>query len=528
MCCVSGYEFGCLKVDALCFNDNAFVMESVYAKNIFMCDVTRRYRATVVISSPPRKHAIAAKANLTLEATRQHDSRPSPSFPQEANVELYTDHTGLIWENAQRLNAAVVFAEHRYYGKSKLFSSAQTCDMRYLTTEQALADYAVVIDAYKRELNIRAVIGFGGSYGGMLATSFRYNYPHLADGVIAASAPVLAYQGLTPPYDPASFARVVTRDAGPKCAAAVKSGLQAMYSLGKTDRGRDVLSRTFALCKSIRSFSEAEELLDYAADHWNYLAMGDYPYPSTYVQPDGGMLPAFPVTRACELVLKDQDKVHGLAQAAGMFYNATGVKKCFFNGEQQQVSSSCSSSRGLLRALRRPAKQDCVGSWDFQWCTEHAMPFTQGTDADMFFPLKEFNAQKAAKGCKTEWGVTQNPYWARVAYGGLLGLQKNLRNVVFSNGLLDPWSAGGVLDTKGFHSSVVAVLIPLGAHHLDLMFSHPNDPKDVKDARAIEVANIEKWIKEATATTASQVEGGNVVGMGVEEGEVKEYVVIAA
>ena len=49
---------------------------------------------------------------------------------------------------------------------------------------QALADYAVLIEKLKHawESPDSAVIGFGGSYGGMLAAWFRMKYPNMLDG----------------------------------------------------------------------------------------------------------------------------------------------------------------------------------------------------------------------------------------------------------------------------------------------------------------------------------------------------------
>ncbi len=63
-----------------------------------------------------------------------------------------------------------------------------------------------------------------------------------------------------------------------------------------------------------------------------------------------------------------------------------------------------------------------------------------------------------------------------------------------SNGLLDPWSGGGVLHSLS--DSLVAVVIPNGAHHLDLRAANPADPKDLKAARQVEMKYISTWIAQ--------------------------------
>lgn len=78
----------------------------------------------------------------------------------------------------------------------------------------------------------------------------------------------------------------------------------------------------------------------------------------------------------------------------------------------------------------------------------------------------------------------------------------------YSNGGLDPWSAGGV--TQNITDSLVAVVIPDGAHHLDLRSRNPLDPKSVQRARAMEICLMKEWIEKArhshwsvTATTVA-------------------------
>ena len=44
--------------------------------------------------------------------------------------------------------------------------------------------------------------------------------------------------------------------------------------------------------------------------------------------------------------------------------------------------------------------------------------------------------------------------------------------------------------------TVLAIHIPEGAHHLDLMFSHPDDPPSVRVARQFEMAQVRHWVAE--------------------------------
>ena len=62
--------------------------------------------------------------------------------------------------------------------------------------------------------------------------------------------------------------------------------------------------------------------------------------------------------------------------------------------------------------------------------------------------------------------------------------------------------------------SVIALIIPEGAHHLDLRGSDPNDPQSVIKARELEQLAIKKWINQARKQNRASdfgPESGNVV-----------------
>lgn len=61
-----------------------------------------------------------------------------------------------MWDNAQNFGAAIVFAEHRFYGKTLPFgnkSFTELDNIGYLSSEQALADFIDVVLYLKKQVN---------------------------------------------------------------------------------------------------------------------------------------------------------------------------------------------------------------------------------------------------------------------------------------------------------------------------------------------------------------------------------------
>lgn len=60
-----------------------------------------------------------------------------------------------MWDIAPEYGAAVVFAEHRFYGKTKPFGDKTYSSIKnlgYLSSEQALADFAELITYLKKDV----------------------------------------------------------------------------------------------------------------------------------------------------------------------------------------------------------------------------------------------------------------------------------------------------------------------------------------------------------------------------------------
>lgn len=270
----------------------------------------------------------------------------------EASVELYVNATGLMWENAGAAGALLVFAEHRYYGATYIFPGKDQAalpphQLRLLTMEQALADYATLAEALAANYSDPAVIAFGGSYGGMLAGWLRMKYPAAVAGAIAASAPIMAFGA---DWDTSRYWEVVTRDATPAagaaagCSDSVRRAWPALFGKGTTAAGRAELDATFRLCPGSKLGSSADvtNLAFMMLNAWDTLAMGNFPFPSDYLvfQQTGDArfkIAAWPVRVACTVMQAavkaapgETGLLNGMAAAAGVLYNVTKAEKVMY------------------------------------------------------------------------------------------------------------------------------------------------------------------------------------------------------
>jgi dipeptidyl-peptidase-2 len=349
-----------------------------------------------------------------------------------------------MFDIAPEFNALIVFAEHRYYGESLPFALNVTFDREhigYLSIEQALADYATLLLALKTQYNNAPVITFGGSYGGMLSGYMRMKYPFIVDMALAASAPYLDF---TPQIDVYSFFGNITntfRDANAQCPGVIQEGFSTLRALGNEGAsGLAQLTQAFNLCSPLKA-SQVEHLILWAVNAFTTLAMCDYPYATDFC----ANLPAWPVNDACQGALAAKDALSGLAYASSLAYNGSASMTCF-DIESEYIE--CADQTGCGTGPSGTA-------WDYQACTESVFLPTTNGQTDMFL-ARSWTLVDLKDYCLKKFGVIPRQSWLATEFGaGNIG--RSASNIIFSNGLLDPWHAGGIL--QSLSPTLPAVLI---------------------------------------------------------------------
>ncbi|KAF5199756.1 Lysosomal pro-x carboxypeptidase [Thalictrum thalictroides] len=326
-----------------------------------------------------------------------------------AEAPIEEDVDSILDDYAPIFNALLVYIEHRYYGESVPFGSwkeaySNTTTLGYFNSAQALADYAELIVNLKHNLTAETspVVVVGGSYGGMLASWFRLKYPHIAMGALASSAPILNIDDIIPED---YYPIIVSKDfeeVSKTCYDTIQQSWSIIDSHEKN--GLPFLTQKFKTCNPLNSSSELKDFLE---GKYCEAAQYDYDLPPL----------ANPVNRICDAIDELPKGTDVLTRIAAGVVAYIGEQSCY--------------------------------------------------DIDTY----NNSTDQSSLGCKDTYGVsfTPRPHWTATEFGGhniKLVLQKFGSNIIFSNGLKDPYSGGGILENLS--DSLVALTTTNGSHCLDI------------------------------------------------------------
>ena len=381
-------------------------------------------------------------------------------------------------------NALLVMLEHRFYGKSRPTADMSTDNLKYLSSEQGLADLATFRQFIHSSYNLtdsNRWISFGGSYPGSLSAWFRLKYPHLVYAAVSSSAPMLAVINFT------DYMVVVNNSLynySPTCPRYIAQATQQVQELMKTSGGRSTLQKLFRTCDPIET--DLDVINFYSAVEGNFEEAVQY-------NKDNRLSRNTTITIDLLCDTMDQGKIGDpltrysavndiFLQEYGQTCLDISYKK--FIDDLQQVSWESEASAGG----RQWTYQTCIEFGFFQSTDSPNHPFGQTVPADFYIDQ-----------CKDIFGpeydlklLERSVMDTNTNYGGYT--YEGTR-VVFINGEVDPWHALGFTG-KPPNESTETIFIKGTAHCSDLYPSSDRDPASLVQARERIDVLIGQWLAQ--------------------------------
>lgn len=170
-------------------------------------------------------------------------------------------------------------------------------------------------------------------------------------------------------------------ETGDKCSTAIKKGLEALNTT--TADNFDLINQIFTPCTPIDKLETIYDLTTYLSNGFLYMAMTDYPYESSFLEP----MPANPVNVSCESFAAYDPVSSSIEDIWRMLKEASDV---YFNYNVTPPACSDLSDPDATGNL------DGAG-WDVLACNQLAMPTAMG--ADSMFLTEPFDYTKYTQGC---------------------------------------------------------------------------------------------------------------------------------
>lgn len=386
-----------------------------------------------------------------------------------------------LFEEGHSVN--VYALEHRYYGQSyPEFSDSPVTNknLRFLSSEQALADLAHFVSSKTTLSTSQKWVTFGGSYPGMLAAWARYKYPHLIYGAVSSSAPVQAQLdfGAYKNHIGSALADVDVRGSL-QCLDIFRNGHEQLIQMVSDEKQHQELRQVFQLC----------ETTDLSVQRNAELFLGEGVV-NVYVQ---GNDPAC-TQDLCNIAKICQTLINAKQNNSDVGALATVAREQLKNSEEDCVELNWESDLKTISDTEL-GMEGGWRSWLWQTCTEFGFyqtceynstcPFGQGmhnVDQDLEICLKAFG--------RTPEQVAGSVRSTLERYGGW---KLSTTRILSVTGDVDPWSELAIRTRH--NNDLPAYSVPGASHHFWTHSVKDTDDSEISKAREIIYETVSEWLQ---------------------------------
>ena len=376
------------------------------------------------------------------------------------------DGSMYMYQLAQQHNGLLVSVEHRFYGASFPTNDTSVASLQYLTSDQALADLARLLQDLMTQMGTTdsKVVTIGGSYSGNLAAWFRLKYPSITTGSIASSGPVTADINFE------EYMEVVNNSivyySGEDCNAAFQNAADEVLTKNYT-----TLHKDFLTCNLIRNSNDFSILLSNLMG--NIQGVVQYNNQSQPVN----------ITGICKIMLDPSRSAYEnfAYLSREVFLNTSADKNDAVNGGCDDASYDQTIEYLSNTSL---AAADGARQWTYQTCNQFGYYQTTDSISQPFHSWNLLGLNFYYNMCKEifdGWSYDPQQNWTNTVYGAT---NIAATNIIFPTGSIDPWHVLGVVDTTVLSQPTeVPLLIEGTSHCADLRWPSETDPQSMKDAR---------------------------------------------
>lgn len=353
---------------------------------------------------------------------------------------------GIVSQLAERYHGVGVILEHRYYGKSFPVGDLTAESIRFLSTEQALADYAYFASNVQfpglEHLDLTAGqapwIAYGGSYAGAFVSFLRKLYPDVYWGAVSSSGVTQAI------VDYWEYMEPIRQFAPSSCISATETFTDIVDKIlidhGSNETLGHQLQSAFGVKSPMKKADFANVLSSplslFQNRNWDpqigspgfqqfcaNITSSDLLYPNTAAAVDS----VKKLIRVAGYDATNTTLVNGVLNYAG-YSNATSLP-------QAQASEEEEDGKNSPRSLSRSSST----SWNYQVCTEWGF-FATGASVPAHIPpliSRLIDLKYTSAACSEDFGITTPPDVSIINKHG--GHNFSYPRVAIIDGMADPW-----------------------------------------------------------------------------------------